>query len=337
MTSKRDIDAESRKLRAQLKRAGLSDQAIDAAWPGWWSDEAAASPSARAELRFTLARLLGLAPKSLIGDRVEFVWKDNARFKHLTAEDEAHRSALTSFCISIGRILLRSSSPSVGLADATPLALRRAILKNRPHVDLSSLLALCWGVGVPVIHLRVFPLVAKSMHAIVVRIDDRYAVLLGKDAQFPAPLAFALAHEVGHVALGHVTNSSVLVDEETTPGVGQKDDEEIAADRFALELLTGEPAPDIRTNIDEYNASQLAEAALRVGPSRGIEPGTLALCLAYRTGNWRVATAALRHIYTEQKPGWYEVNKLALAQLRWDELSDDDGDYLASVMGIANE
>jgi hypothetical protein len=129
-----------------------------------------------------------------------------------------------------------------------------------------------------------------------------------------------------------MAGSAVFVDEETVPGVEHKDDEEVAADRFALELLTGERNPDIRANLDNFNATQLAEAASRAGRSRRIEPGTLALCLAYRTGKWGVAIASLRHIYTAQKPVWREVNKLATAQLQWDRLSDNDVDYLQAVM-----
>lgn len=83
------MDKEASALRRRLRQAGLSDPAINAAWPAWWSDAATVSRSARVELRFALARNLGLSPKSLLGDRVEFVWKDEARFKHLLVKGGA--------------------------------------------------------------------------------------------------------------------------------------------------------------------------------------------------------------------------------------------------------
>ena len=331
------MDRETKQLKRGLKRAGLSEQAIEAAWPAWWSDEAAASRSARAELRFTLARKLGLSPRSLVGDRVEFVWKDVARFKHFTGDDELLQSALTSFGISIGRLLLQATRSEGELVEIAAEDLRKAVLRGRPFVDLSGLLAICWALGIPVIHLRVFPLTAKAMHAMVVKAGGRYAILLGRDARYPAPVAFTLAHEVGHVALGHLATACALIDAEDPAEATDHDAEEDSADRFALALLTGEAEPDIRTNIDKFGARQLAQAVLGAGPPRGIEPGTLALCLAYRSNQWSTAIAALRHIYTEPKPVWREINGIAKGQLDWRALTDDNSEYLRNIMGVGDE
>ncbi len=102
--------ADDRKtLIERLRKAGISRAAIQAAWPSWWTEEAETSPSGRAELRFALARRLGLEPKPLLGERVEFVWNDEAKFKHLSAEGEAQKAALTSFGMSIGHLLLRAT------------------------------------------------------------------------------------------------------------------------------------------------------------------------------------------------------------------------------------
>ena len=78
-----DVTDDAQTLRMRLHSAGLSAAAVDAAWPGWWTEDAEGSPSARAELRFALARNLGLSAKALVGERVDFVWRDTARFKHL--------------------------------------------------------------------------------------------------------------------------------------------------------------------------------------------------------------------------------------------------------------
>jgi hypothetical protein len=329
------VDADGKKLKRELKRAGFSSEAVQAAWPTWWSDDAAASPSARAELRFTLARRLGLSPKSLSGDRVEFVWRDDARFKHLSAEDDAQKAALASFGITIGRLLLQASNiKGPGLVGIAPELLREAVRERRNFVDLAGLLATCWAVGVPVIHLRVFPLPAKSMHAMVVKGDAGFAILLGRDAEYPAPIAFSLAHEIGHVALGHLFESAALVDLEDPGESLDGDDEELAADRFALSLLTGTADPEIKTNVTRFTARALARAVLEAGPARGIEPGTLALCWAYRTKQWSLATAALRHVYTAPKPVWREVNRVAARELEWEALGDDAATYLRAIMNL---
>ena len=326
------MDPDSKALIKELKDAGLSDQAIKAAWPSWWDDDAASSSSARAELRFALSRKLGLSPQSLLGERVEFVWQDDARFKNLTAGDAIQRGALASFGVAVGRLLLRATPAVRSMTEITASALRRAILSRRAVVDLVGLISACWGLGVPVIHLRVFPLRAKSMRAMVVEVEGRLAILLGRDASYPAPIAFTLAHEIGHGALGHIGGGKALVDI-GDPSFAGDDDEEREADSYGLELLTGSARPSITTNIDNFSARSLAAACIEAGPPRGIEPGTLALCVGYLRDDWVVANAALQHVYSERKPVWKEVNALAAHELQWDELGEESAEYLRSVMG----
>ncbi|WP_234835341.1 ImmA/IrrE family metallo-endopeptidase [Sinorhizobium meliloti] len=325
------MTTETQKLRQQLRRSGLSEKAIDAAWPAWWSDELEASPSSRAELRFTLARKLGLSPKPLLGERVEFIWRDRARFKHLAAGDDVRQDAITSFGVSVAKLLIKATA-AVEFPPVRADELRSAVLSQAPFVDLRSLVTICWGLGIPVIHLRVFPLDRKSMHAMVVEDQGRYAVLLGRDSQYPAPIAFTLAHELGHVMLGHLHGTSAIVDLEESeydiPGDPQEDE----ADTFAISLLTGSANPEITANVDNFGPKALAQAVLDAGPRHGIEPGTLALCLAHRMQKWPAAMAALQHIYTAGKPVWQEVNGIANSQLRWAELSDDSAGFLENVM-----
>ncbi|MCG5478635.1 ImmA/IrrE family metallo-endopeptidase (plasmid) [Rhizobium sp. AB2/73] len=314
-----------------MKKSGLSDRAIDAAWPAWWSDDLDASPSSRAELRFALARKLGLSPKPLLGERVEFIWRDRARFKHLSAGDDIRQDAITSFGVSIGKLLIRAT-PAVQLPSVTAEELRNVVLSASPFVDLLSLITICWGVGIPVIHLRVFPLDQKAMHAMVVEDQGRYAILLGRDAQYPAPIAFTLAHELGHIMLGHLQGTSAIVDLEEGEYDAPGDPQEDEADSFAISLLTGTPNPEITTSVDSFGARALAHAVLLAGPLHGIEPGTLALCLAHRRKKWPAAMAALKYVYTEGKPVWQEVNGIANSQLRWADLSDESASFLENVM-----
>src|SRR6266542_5650566 len=96
----------ARRLRSRLKSLGLTDAGIRAAWPRWWSDDAEQSPSAQAELRFGVARRLGLDPRSLFDDERQpprFRWRDEARFKHLSGERPEELAGIVSYA-SPGRI-----------------------------------------------------------------------------------------------------------------------------------------------------------------------------------------------------------------------------------------
>jgi len=322
-------------LKNNLRDAGLSETAIDAAWPDWWSDELAGDASGEAELRFALSKRLGLAPRSLFGEEVEFIWNDEARFKHLTAAQEAHRAALTSFGISFGRILLNATPSGPGLSGLPPEALRQAITAHDRNVDLQTLVTLCWSLGVPVIHLRVFPLPTKSMHAMIVAHEGRHAILLGRDAHYPAPIAFTLAHEMGHAALGHLDDGPAIIDMEDsgkTEGVEESDKEEREADRFALSLLTGSPEPIIEVDRANFNGPTLAGAALKASLEYGIEPGVLALCLGYQRNAWPIAMSSLKFIYNDKFPVWEYVNKVAMDQIDPSGLSHDAAIWIRTVI-----
>lgn len=170
------------------------------------------------------------------------------------------------------------------------------------------------------------------MHAMVVTIGARFAILLGRDSSYPAPIAFTLAHELGHIMLGHLDGAPALVDLEDPALASDYDEQEVEADRFALTLLTGSPEPDIQTNLDTFNAPTLAKAVLRAAGPYAVEPGTLALCLAYGRKLWPVAMSALRFIYRESKPAWREVNGIADSELQWDALGDEAANYLRNIM-----
>lgn len=330
-------------LRLRLRGLGLSDGAISAAWPKWWSEDAEGSPSARAELRFGVARRLGLDPRSLLhdGEEPRFLWREEARFKHLSGESELERAGITSFGRAIAAILLAaSSSPEQELVGVTAPELRDSVLAaGQPYVAVSDLLALSWALAVPVVHLRVFPWPQKRMAAMTVNVGGRSAVLLGKDASYPAPVAFYLAHELGHIALGHVAADRQIVDlEDETPASDAEDQEERDADAYALELLTGDPAPIVLPIGPGWaHGRALAKAALDAAEELRIEPGTLALCFGHSTGDWQTANAALVHVYSEARPVWGYVNTIASKQLESADLSLEAREFLDAVLGTTDE
>jgi hypothetical protein len=328
-----------KRLQSRLRNFGLSSAAINAAWPSWWSAEADGSASAQAELTFGVARRLGLDPRSLLDERDEprFLWRDEARFKHLAGENELERSGITSFGRTVATLLIAASPTlAVSLAGVSARDLRTQILgSGSPYVGLLDLLLLSWSIGVPVIHLRVFPWPQKRMAAMTVALGERWAVLLGKDSNYPAPVAFYLGHELGHIALGQVPMGRAIVDlEETNPRASSDDDEERSADEFALELLTGEPRPRVLpSSPGKVSARELARVATTSANALQIEPGILAQCFGYSTGLWPVATASLSHIYATAAPVWREVNSVARRELALDEVGLDAADFLDAVLG----
>lgn len=326
-------------LKNDLRRLGYSQQAIDAVWPAWWSDAAADSKSAEVELRFSVARRLGLSPKSLLSEAgPTFIWKHDAKFKGLSQYGGTEQTALTSFGIALARSLLKAISAQTkqNIESVSAEDVRAAILKHSQFVTLSDLCATCWGLGIPVVHLRVFPMSAKNMVAMAVKSGSRVAILVGKDASYPAPTAYHIAHEMGHIAKGHLASSIAIVDLDEPIEVKSRDSEEQEADSFAMELLTGIAKPVIESTASARNGLELASAVNAAAKAHRIEPGTLALCYGHQTGDWKTSYAALSRIYDQKYDVWRFINKLAITQLDWEQFSEEEAAYVRAVLGAAD-
>ena len=326
----------SRSFKEELQCLGITKDAIEAVWPIWWSDEAEGSVSAQAEARFSVARRLGLSPKSVIGEhQPEFVWRHNAKFKGFSKYGGIEQAVLTSFGVALGRHLEKgvpeSRTSLENLAD--PANIRKVVLASSPFVSLQDICAVCWGFGIPVVHLRVFPLSAKNMVAMAVKTLHGFAVLVGKDAMFPAPTAYHVAHELGHIAAGHLVESDAIIDLEELKEQSDRDWEEREANEFALELLTGQKSPSLKFTSSPKSGSELAGAVNSASAERQIEPGTLALCYGYQTSDWKTAYAALNHIYKSKHDVWRFLNNIATNQLDWTAYKDDEKAYIQAVMG----
>jgi Zn-dependent peptidase ImmA (M78 family) len=324
-------------LRRELRELGLADSAIAAVWPTWWSENADSSSSARADLAFTVARGLGLDPASLMGGNApRFLWRAEARFKHRANEDDLELAGITSFGRSVAAVLVRATPEGSAFPTTSAAGLRERILASgRPYVDLGDLLALCWTVGIPVAYLRVFPWERKRMAAMAAAVTTRSAILLAKDARYPPAIAFYVAHELGHVLLGHLSVDRMIIDL-GDPAVGitpGDDDEEQQADAFALELLTGDPRPRVVVEGASANATRLAHAATEAAAEARVEPGVIAQLFGYTTSNWEVASGALKVLYGEGHPVWIDVNAIARRSLDLDLLPDESAHYLDAVLG----
>lgn len=328
---------DERHLRKRLREAGLAKRYINAAWPTWWTDAAEQSASARAELRFVLARSLGLNARALVdGDQVTFASALGARFKGLSVSDAAEHRAVLSFGQSVATLLgtatVAEAAPSISAE-----RLRAFLLQNRTLPTFRSLIAVCWQLGIPVAYLDVTPLEAKRMHAMAVRHGARGIILIAIKDTLLAKAAFTLAHELGHIMLGHLADEPAYIDMEDPLSRTNRPPEEDAADQYALQLLTGRPQPIITTSVDDYTAAQLAQSARRTGATELIDPATIALCDGYRTGDWARSIAACQMIQRRGVDTAFEANTYAERQLDFDLLGEDGRTYLRRILGFADD
>lgn len=322
----------SANLRRALKGAGVSPGAIEAVWPEWWTSQAETSLSAQSQLRFSVARRLGLRPTALMRDEPQFIWTDATRFKNLGDITPSELAATSAFGVALGRLLISTSAPAnLALRGYTAEQLRLRVA-TKHGVSLATLLTLSWACGIPVVYSFLHTTGKQGASAMSVSQGDRSSVILTRSSNFPAQVAFTLAHELGHIWLGHTDSVPALIDIED-PLRHERDDEEVAADRFALTLLTGSPEPQVGTPPGDWTATELADAVLREAPVSNIDPGMLALCVGYSTGDWALAMGALKVLGAEENlPS--ELNQLALRLLDTESLSHDTGSFLRRALGV---
>jgi hypothetical protein len=171
----------------------------------------------------------------------------------------------------------------------------------------------------------------------------RFSILLGHESRYPAQVAYWLAHELGHIVLGHLSSSRAILDMDDPAKAGEGDDEERAADEFAMQLLTGVPQLEITASLENFTARELAVAATEAAPGLAIDPGILALCIGHGSGRWRQVFGALKIMSGDaptRRPSSPQpkvgtlINQVAFRQLDWSSMSTDSIEYLQAVLTV---
>lgn len=298
--------------------------------PDWWDDEIAKTQAGYVEGLGILARNLGLEWKPLFKKgRVEFQSRDCVHFKKSpnVSEDElllAERVATQALWLTG----FKTRNAYTGIADSAAKIRQEIIAESGGvPVNLKNLLAYCWNKGIIVLHICNFPPGAKKMEGLATLLDNRPGIVLCKNHQSPAWMVFLLAHELGHIAKGHVKKGGVLVDEKVTTKSTDKEEQE--ANRFAIELLTGNP--DMQFSAPFYpKAEQLADAAISVGRRVKVDPGVVALNYGWHEGVFPLANAALK-IIEASTSAIKLIDDWMKKGLDWKEIPEANRDYLSKV------
>ena len=311
-------------LIERLQDAGFSDAFLRATLPEWAAEES--SPSGQMMLRLLLARRLNLDPVTLMDDGLQLGFLQSApvKFKHMRLKDGPRRDALVAFSLGVTRILLSAAPSEMDVPTSNPLELRAAVLNSgRDNVGFGDVLTLCWSLGIPVLHLRLFPAQTKGVTAIAVRIGRRHAILVARESGVPAQYMFHVAHELGHIALDHLKGTSAIVDadpfdENNAADELVDDDEERSADAFAQQLLTGIESFHVGRDWDSApgRAHELARMAISVGADLKVDPGHVVMSFGHSTGDWALAMAAAKKLGGQDEAPATLVNRVM-----WDQLS----------------
>lgn len=322
------------KLYHRLSTVGLTRPYVrDIALPDWWDDKAARSPAGYAEALLYLSRHLGLALDSLQDESKPLALRDfgPCKFKKTTGTNDDDLALARALGTRVAQLATTAmTKPFKGLA-ASALEIRLHILdRGASWVGLKELLEYCWSVGIPVIFLAQLPRGIKKMQGMSAMFKGRPVIVLSKKAKPTAWLLFILAHELGHIASGHLAEGTVLVDQDVDKN--ERDAEEDVANSFALELITGEADCRVYTSGRWPKADKLAENARKIGREYHIDPGHIVLNYAHTMGDdfWPVASAALKKL--EPHANAPDLVRSVLAgKLDWSALPQDSCEFMMRV------
>ena len=320
----------------RLARAGIPRGYVrNFVHPDWWADEVAATPSGLAEYHLMLAECLGVELASLRDPSSPVRLAEPPDFKlKLTSgtspADVAVTVALVGQIAKLAEVAARHLPPA-RLEDAA--GVREGLLaEGAPWPGLRELARWCWQSGIVVLHVSGLPKSLKKMHGIAALVRGRPVIMLCHGRRGSAWQLFVLAHELGHLALGHVEEGGALLDERVDEA-NRIDDEEAAANRFAVELLCGDEATGFTATGRWPNAPALAREAQRIGSANAIDPGHVVLNYAHSMGGgefFAVANAALRRLEPNADAPGFLRRELA-DQLDWNQLPADAAAYLLRV------
>jgi len=298
--------------------------------PEWWDDEVATNPAGLAEGLAYISRHAGFDLGSLRDPLRAIAFRDGGpcKFKKSRDASEDQLRLVRSLATRVAHLASAATVEPCIPPPAAAAQVRAEILgRGQPWVGLSNLVDYCWSIGIPVVHLASF-LKSRQPDGLALKVRGRPVIALCKNEKRSAWLLFILAHELGHIVLGHIPDDGAVLDVDVH--ANDRDEEEKAANDFAVELLTGRA--DTKFWADRWpNAVALAKTARELGREHQIDPGHVVLNYAHSMGPgfFAVGNAALKHLEKGDATGI--VRRKLAERLDWSRLPEDSCEFLMRV------
>jgi Zn-dependent peptidase ImmA (M78 family) len=300
---------------SRLAKIGFTKKFIrNTILPSWVCEQAEKDPDLFPELALFLGKALGISSRSLADPRGPLVFRNPspARYKPATgtilAEEKIIPAKTVNQQIALQVEACLPKDPALDASELDPIQIRNYILASSRILDFKSLLAYCWHLGIVVLPaVDLHSSSALKFTGMITWQKDRPFIFLRGNAKDAAWGLFVLAHELAHLALGHVKQGDAAFLEESCD-LSSISDEEVAANEWALLLILGEnkgAMSDFIGKTSRITAKQLASRAIKEESSIGVDAGFLVLKSAWeRSSNavdqatkdaaWPTARAALK-------------------------------------------
>ncbi len=320
-----------------LQNYGIDRKFIqDIILPAWWEDEIANSKTGYFQTASLISKNLGIDISELINTTNSVALKHPAQIKFksprnvtINATDIWPNSLAVKISETIDQLY---SVPLLNLTN-NALEIRNSIIEHYGKIDLNNILEYLWSSGIPVLHVPVFPKEVNKMDGMAVNLNGRPIIILSKNRRHDAWLLFILAHELGHIVNGHLTNSAQIIYDVNLET--EEDTEENIANEFASELLNGTKSPSYFSSNIIYNSPyDLINFIRPLSKQLSIDPGIIALNYAYKTKNYALAEQALNNL--SPKADAVKLIQMKMrAKLNLEKLSEENFEYFIKLTSLS--
>ena len=329
-------------LYDNLKTFGLTPSQVRKLLPAWWSKEAEREPDGVAELCVLVSRRLSLDLGALLEGKLQR--KDKAltlAYKHSASVTADTLQGATSVGLSLAEAVTAAMVGTSYVPPGTTAEFRKRVkARGRGIVGLGAILDTCWESGIPVVPMTTLPVGMRKMDGAVINCNGRPVIIVSKKKSSRAWLSFIIAHEIGHIACGHLTESSSIVDvslqeQVTYEAESSSDKQEREADAFALELMGGKAVNDEIASWASYlSPVEIAVRAREAQNEVQTESGHLVLRYAFETKRWPESMTAMNFL-SEDSDGEGAMRRAFEQNLDLDNVADDLQDLIEQVTGIS--
>ena len=323
-------------LIAKLSKLGFNDSYIKTnGLPSWWDDELNDKPFAVLEGAGYIADRLNLNLKSLLDETetVKFNHLPDTKFKRRSSKYNQYPDVAQALASRVVELIAFATEINFVSLPTNVKEIRAEILKLSPVINLTSLLNYCWNQGIIIAYFNNFPesKKIKKIAGLIQWQSNSPVIILSSKYTQPSRLAFDLAHELGHLVLGHL-QGGLLIDEEINSN--RDDNEENQANKFATDLLLDNCGNSLLNN-KFYNHQQLVKKAKeKAKENPTVKPEFIILNHAWHNPNdWGFANKALDKLDPDRK-GQQIINEYLADRINWDKLNDENYEYLERVLGV---
>ncbi|MGF1933758.1 MAG: ImmA/IrrE family metallo-endopeptidase [Nostoc sp. ChiQUE02] len=320
-------------LYDKLSKLGLNQDYVRSnGLPSWWNDELNNKSYGVLEGAGYIADNLNLDLKTLLvaEEEIKFNSPPPTKFKQHNSQNKDHPYVAQALVSRVVDLIAYGTEVNFKPLPVNVNEIRTEILKNHTTINLISLLEYCWSKGIAVAYFSHFPENTKKFAGLIQWQFSRPIIILTSKHKYSARLAFDLAHELAHLALGHL-KEGILIDEKIESD--SNDNEENEANKFATQLLLGDCDNCLGDKHFHNNGHLLKHARNKAIENPSVEVDSIVLNNAWHNSNWGLAQKALEKIgFTVDAQ--QIINEYLADRLDWDNFNDENYQYLEKVLGV---